>query len=233
MSQLRIFPDPALRIPARPVTLFDEPGGQGGVLFDLVRRMSDVCVTGNGIGLAAPQIGHAMRVVVLRDLEPPEVKGMKKGMTPFFAFVNPVITAHSAEVEDDIEGCLSLPGVRMGVERSLRIEVEAQDTYGEPMTLVLEGQEARVIAHECDHLDGKLIVDYGDPRLWFNRMIEYRTVLERQGQFDREAWGMRPLHRPEVMPDPALIAQYEEAFPLPEEDPNVIEPEHIDFQVRR
>jgi peptide deformylase len=102
-----------------------------------------------GIGLAATQVGVAHRLLVYRV----------EWESPVQAVVNPEIEWSSREEETMEEGCLSLPGVHVDVERPLHIRVRAQDAWGEPVLIEASGLEARVIQHETDHLDGVLILD--------------------------------------------------------------------------
>ena len=102
-----------------------------------------------GVGLAATQLGVLHRVLVYRAY--PE--------DPLTALVNPVIEWRSEELEAAEEGCLSLPGVHVEVERPARVRVRAQDEHGEELEIEAEGLTARVIQHEIDHLDGVLILD--------------------------------------------------------------------------
>jgi len=99
------------------------------------------------VGLAAPQVGVLQRLLVYDIDDDPRV------------LVNPVLDEYSGETEESDEGCLSVPGVTMPVERSLSLRVRGRDEYGEPVDFRAEGFEARVIQHENDHLDGVLIVD--------------------------------------------------------------------------
>jgi peptide deformylase len=102
-----------------------------------------------GVGLAATQIGVLHRVLVYRAY--PE--------DPLTALVNPVLLWRSEEQESAEEGCLSLPGVHVTVERSARVRVQGKDQQGEDLELEAEGLVARIIQHEIDHLDGVLILD--------------------------------------------------------------------------
>ena len=147
LAQIRQYGDPALRMPARPVADFDED------LERLVRRMKQLMVDANGVGLAATQLGVLRRVFVFqedRDEEP-------------IALVNPVIVQRSDETETDDEGCLSLQGVLVPVERPVAISVEGKDESGADVRLELEDPAARVVQHEVDHLDGVLIIDRTTP----------------------------------------------------------------------
>jgi peptide deformylase len=147
LAQIRQYGDPALRMPARAVDEFDED------LDRLVQRMKQLMVDANGVGLAATQLGVVRRVLVFqqdRDEEP-------------IALVNPVIVGRSDVTEIDDEGCLSLQGVLVPVERAVAISVEGQDETGADLRLELEEPAARVVQHEVDHLDGVLIIDRTTP----------------------------------------------------------------------
>ena len=137
------FGDPVLRAEARPVEVFDD--ALRAQLEEMGRLMNDAL----GIGLAATQVGQLSRFLVYR-VEPE---------SPVQALVNPVIEWSSSEKEWMEEGCLSLPGVHVDVERPVHVRVRAQDGNGEELTIEASGLEARVIQHEMDHLDGVLILD--------------------------------------------------------------------------
>jgi len=109
----------------------------------MIRIMKDA----PGVGLAAPQIGVLQRLLVYDVDDRPRV------------LANPVLDDFSADTEEADEGCLSVPGVTMPVERAVSVHVRGVDERGEPVDFVAEGFEARVIQHEVDHLDGVLIVD--------------------------------------------------------------------------
>jgi len=143
MREIRRFGDPVLRASAVPVDRFDE-----GLQVELA-RMGELMHDALGIGLAATQLGVLHRTLVFRtDLE-----------EPITALVNPVLEWQSEELEVAEEGCLSLPGVHVEVERPASVRVRAQDPDGKELTLEAEGLQARVIQHEIDHLDGVLILD--------------------------------------------------------------------------
>ena len=143
LAQVVKFGDPVLRSVASPVTDFD------GALEAEAERMAELMKDGMGVGLAATQLGILRRVLVFQA--GPDA--------PVTVLVNPAIEWSS---RDDLvtaeEGCLSIPGVVLDVERPLRIEVSAVDTAGAPLTIEASGLEARVIQHEIDHLDGVLIL---------------------------------------------------------------------------
>ena len=135
--------DPVLRSRALAVERFDGP------LREQVRRMGQLMDEALGIGLAATQVGLMNRVLVYRV----EVDG------PIAALVNPQLEWSGEERETMEEGCLSLPGVLVEVERPVHVRVRAQDERGERILIEASGLEARVIQHEIDHLDGVLILD--------------------------------------------------------------------------
>ena len=143
LRHVRKYGDPALRTRARPVEVFD------GGLVDEVRRMADLMDDALGIGLAATQLGVMHRLLVYRV--DPE--------SPLGVLVNPEIEWSGDELETMEEGCLSLPGVGVEVERPVNVRVKAQDEHGAALTIEASGLEARVIQHEVDHLDGVLILD--------------------------------------------------------------------------
>ncbi|HEX8714002.1 MAG TPA: peptide deformylase [Solirubrobacteraceae bacterium] len=140
---VRKLGDPVLRAKALSVERFDE------ALRREVERMGELMHDALGVGLAATQLGVLHRVLVYRAY--PE--------DPLTALVNPVIEWRSDELETAEEGCLSLPGVHVAVERPARVRVHAQDVDGAQLEIEAEGLPARVIQHEVDHLDGVLILD--------------------------------------------------------------------------
>jgi len=140
---VRKLGDPVLRAKALPVERFDE------ALRREVDRMGELMHDALGVGLAATQLGVLHRVLVYRAY--PE--------DPLTALVNPVIEWSSDELELAEEGCLSLPGVHVEVERAARVRVRARDPKGEELQVEADGLTARVIQHEIDHLDGVLILD--------------------------------------------------------------------------
>jgi peptide deformylase len=143
LKHVRKYGDPALRSRALEIVRFDES------LVDEARRMGELMHDAYGIGLAAPQVGVMHRLLVYRT----ELEGAVA------ALVNPVLEWSSKESESAEEGCLSLPGVAVEVDRPVYVRVRAQDERGAPITVEASGLEARVIQHEMDHLDGVLILD--------------------------------------------------------------------------
>lgn len=141
--------DPRLLRQAQPVTAFGTPE-LDALIADLLETMREV----DGAGLAAPQIGVDLQVVVFgfkhnqRYPDAPPV--------PETVLINPVLTPLSEEEEDDWEGCLSVPGLRGMVPRWTKLHYEGMDRFGNLISRDVEGFHARVVQHECDHLIGKL-----------------------------------------------------------------------------
>ena len=135
---------------AQPVTAFDSDA-----LHLLITDLLDTMRTANGAGLAAPQIGVDLQVVIFgsnaRNPRYPD-----RPVVPPTVLVNPVITPLGETMEDDWEGCLSVPGMRGVVPRWSRIRYTGFDQYGDPIDRNADGFHARVVQHECDHLWGKL-----------------------------------------------------------------------------
>ncbi|MGH3043708.1 MAG: peptide deformylase [Gaiellaceae bacterium] len=143
MSFIRRLGDPVLKSRATPVDRFDDS------LRQQVARMAGIMNDALGVGLAAPQLGISQRLLVYRV--GPDA--------PLITLANPEIEWASDDREGSDEGCLSIPGVMVDVERPVYVRVRAQDEEGEPRSVEASGLEARVIQHEMDHLDGVLILD--------------------------------------------------------------------------
>jgi peptide deformylase len=140
---------PVLREKAKPVERTGTPE-----LRALVSDMKETMAAKNGAGLAAPQIGVSQRVVIFGVDKNPRYPDAEE--VPFTVLVNPKITLLTREVESDWEGCLSVPGMRGVVPRYKRLRYTGTDEEGNPIDRVAEGFHARVVQHECDHLDGIL-----------------------------------------------------------------------------
>jgi peptide deformylase len=141
--------DPRLLRIAAPVEHFDTHE-----LHALVADMFDTMRAANGAGLAAPQIGVDLQVVIFgfgHNARYPDAPTV-----PETVLINPVITPVSQDMEEGWEGCLSVPGMRGVVNRYSMLRYEGFDQYGRPIDRVAEGFHARVVQHECDHLIGKL-----------------------------------------------------------------------------
>ncbi len=142
--------DPRLLRVAQPVREFDTPA-----LRQLVQDMHDTMAAANGAGLAAPQIGVDLQVVIF-GTDAPNPRYPDAPIVPRTVLVNPVITPLGTEEEEGWEGCLSVPGLRGVVPRWHRIRYTGSDPHGRPIDRTVEGFHARVVQHECDHLLGVL-----------------------------------------------------------------------------
>src|SRR4051794_33630104 len=143
MSFIRRYGDPVLKSRATPVDRFDDS------LRTQVSRMGAIMNDALGVGLAAPQVGVSQRLLVYRV-------GHE---APLIALVNPEVEWSSEDEEGFEEGCLSIPGVAVDVDRPVHVRVRALDEFGDDRLVEASGLEARVIQHEMDHLDGVLILD--------------------------------------------------------------------------
>jgi len=162
LAQVRQFGDPVLKARAVPVERFDDK------LRAEVARMAGIMGDAIGVGLAATQLGVMHRVLVYRVGE--------DGVLA--ALVNPEVEWTGGDVEEAEEGCLSLPGVHVDVERPVRVRVRAHDEHGERLLIEASGLEARVIQHEIDHLDGVLILDRIPRSARKEAMRELREALD-------------------------------------------------------
>jgi peptide deformylase len=143
MSFIRRLGDPILKSSATPVDRFDDS------LRNQVNRMAGIMDDALGVGLAAPQLGISQRLLVYRA--GPDA--------PVIALANPEIEWASDDEETLDEGCLSIPGILVEVDRPVHVRVRAQDERGDERVVEASGFEARVIQHEIDHLNGVLILE--------------------------------------------------------------------------
>lgn len=171
---IRKYPDPVLRKQAEPVTVIDAR------LRQLAADMMETMQEAQGVGLAAPQVGESIRMVIV-DFDPEN--GDAK------VLINPVIVKRSGRKELKPEGCLSFPGIHTQVKRSPRVVCEAQNLDGEIIEYHAEGLSARAVQHELDHLDGMLFVDKAGPsdKQSLERELEemectYAEMLENDGE---------------------------------------------------
>jgi len=148
---IRIFGDPVLKRPTAPVTDID------GALVKLVDAMFETMYDANGAGLAANQVYEPVQVCAIEVKNNPRYP--YKPNVPLTVLVNPKITPATTETDEDWEGCLSVPDMRGQVPRYTRVKVEAYGRDGRPLRFTAAGFHARVIQHECDHLDGKVYLD--------------------------------------------------------------------------
>lgn len=157
--EIRTFGDPVLKSRATQVKDFDES------LKHLAEEMLRIMREHEGVGLAANQIGRLKRIFVAAYDEEE------------YMMVNPVIETRSETTEKDMEGCLSIPGTRVEVERPTAVTVSGQDLSGVPVRIEVQGILARIFQHEIDHLDGVLILDRTDRESRKNAMREIRERM--------------------------------------------------------
>jgi len=141
--------DPMLLQKAAPVEAFDTPE-----LHALIKDMEDTMAYMNGAGIAAPQIGVSLRVVIFGVGSNPRYPDAEQ--VPYTVLINPVLDPVGHAIEDGWEGCLSVPGLRGIVPRYQRLHYTGLDPYGNTIDRLVSGFHARVVQHECDHLDGIL-----------------------------------------------------------------------------
>ena len=156
---IRTFGDPVLKTRAAPVESFD------GALSRLAQEMLLTMREHEGVGLAANQVGRIKRILVAA-LEEQE-----------YVIVNPVIEESAQTTEIELEGCLSIPGIQVEVERPTAVTLSGQDASGAPLRLEASGLLARIFQHEIDHLDGVLILDRTDRESRKAAMREWRERL--------------------------------------------------------
>jgi len=161
---IRTFGDPVLKTRAAPVETFDDS------LARLTEEMLATMRENDGVGLAANQVGRLKRVLVA-SVEDED-----------YVIVNPVLSELSETTEQGQEGCLSIPGINVEVDRPTAVTVTGQDASGEPLRIEALDMLARVLQHEVDHLDGVLILDRTDRQSRKAAMREWREqLLAQQG----------------------------------------------------
>ena len=158
--KVRTLGDPVLKEKARPVTGFDER------LQRLASQMAEVMEREEGVGLAATQVGVLSRLIVWRDPDSED---------EVHVFVNPEIAELSENCTTAAEGCLSLPGASVEVDRADEVTVRAADLRGGRLEARLSGFAARIVQHEIDHLDGLLILDRAAPEERRRVLREFRA----------------------------------------------------------
>ena len=144
--------DPVLRQIAQPVVAVDD-----GAVQQLIDQLLATVRTANGVGIAAPQLGHSLRILVIASR--PNLRYPHAPLMEPTVLINPRLVAASDEMEMGWEGCLSVPGVRGQVPRHQTVEVEYCDRHGQPHRQIWEGFVARIFQHEADHLEGKVFLD--------------------------------------------------------------------------
>lgn len=152
MSIIKIYqyPEPVLRQETSKISSFNDE------LSKLIEDMADTMYDAPGIGLAAPQIGQSLKLIVVDTTENPEDEKQ------YMALINPEIVAHEGSQLDE-EGCLSVPELTANVKRYKKVTVTYQDTEGHPHELTTEDRFAVVLQHEIDHLNGILFIDHLSP----------------------------------------------------------------------
>ena len=165
--EIRLLGDPVLRRATRPVEAFDDD------LQRFVGDLLDTMYAAEGVGLAAPQVGHERRVAVI------DVGELRDG-TEAIILVNPRIIERRGEVRSE-EGCLSIPGVVETVDRAAEVVVEYRDRAGETRTIEGADLLSRALQHEIDHLDGILFIDHLGPLKRRLAVREFRRALEEKG----------------------------------------------------
>lgn len=160
--------DPVLRQRARPLTGDEIATPQ---IQEMIVRMRDTMRDAPGVGLAAPQIGESLQLVVIEDppqlhagLTPEQLAERERAAVPFHVLINPRLSVEGSEQIVAYEGCLSFAGFTMLVPRWRSVRVEALDEHGAPVVKVASGWYARILQHEVDHLRGTVCCDRMDPR---------------------------------------------------------------------
>ena len=169
VREIRTFPDQVLTTPARPVEDFTPE------LQTLVDDMAETMYVGDGVGLAAPQVGVSLRVLVM-DVAPADEQGPN-----LTALINPEIVEKQDEVVWN-EGCLSFPELTIDVKRAARVRVRALDRHGNEVELEAEGLTAICLQHEIDHLDGVVFVDRVSALKRKLALREYRRLREKAAE---------------------------------------------------
>ena len=160
--------DPVLRQRARPLSLEELASPR---IQALIEDMRETMRAAPGVGLAAPQIGESIQLVVIEDppalhgkLSAEELAAREREAVPFHVLVNPTLTVRTDEVVSAFEGCLSFSGFSMIVPRARKVRVEALDEHGQRFVKVATGWYARILQHEVDHLRGVVCCDRMESR---------------------------------------------------------------------
>jgi len=150
------YGDPILRARAKPVAAITPE------IVQLVHDMIETMMANNGVGIAAPQVGKSLRIYIFCNEWQNEKGEFQLG--PPQVVINPTLTLPSKETDELVEGCLSLPGIRVKVKRPIKVHISYTNLQGERINADLEGFTARVNMHENDHLNGVLHIDRSDPK---------------------------------------------------------------------
>jgi peptide deformylase len=188
--------DPVLRQRARELTREELATS---ATQELIARMRDTMRDAPGVGLAAPQIGESLQLVVIEDppqlqagLTPEQLAERERAAVPFHVLVNPKLTAEGDDAVLAYEGCLSFSAFMMIVPRWRRVRVDALNEYGEPIVIRAEGWYARILQHEIDHLRGIVCCDRMDPRTLTTHDNHLRHWREMSIEQARKTLGAMP-----------------------------------------
>ncbi len=187
--------EPVLRRPARDLTPEEIGSPEVRRLIEFMRAtMRDA----PGVGLAAPQVGVGVRLVVVEDraeyqqgLSPADLAVRERKPVDFHVLINPRLTVEDATPVEFLEGCLSVSGFSALVARARGVRVEALDEHGRPVTVSAIGWYARILQHELDHLDGTLYVDRMEPRSFMTLENHRRHWAGRTTEQVRETLGLK------------------------------------------
>jgi peptide deformylase len=163
LREIATIPNPVLRRKSHPVTTFDDE------LQVLIADMIETMRAAPGVGLAAPQVGVSLRVIVVEYTTDEEDETAPKKL---YALVNPEIKVTDEETELGVEGCLSVPGLLGEVERPLAVTVRGLNRQGNPTRIKAQGWLARIFLHEVDHLEGVVFTDLADS-IWKPEAEDY------------------------------------------------------------
>jgi peptide deformylase len=183
--KIRQVGEPVLRQRSRPLSVEEI---HSPCVRDLIESMRDTMHDAPGVGLAAPQIGVPLQLVVIEDppeaiqkLSPEEAAERDRRPVPFQVLINPVLTIPEDTLVEFFEGCLSLAGYTAIVPRATKVYVEGLNEHAEPVRIEATGWHARILQHEIDHLNGVLCIDRMNPRsfatldnhqrIWKNKSI--------------------------------------------------------------
>jgi peptide deformylase len=150
--KVAVLGNPVLRVPAEPVKNIQAPDIQR-LIDDMIETMREY----RGVGLAAPQVHRSLQIAVIEEEKEPDAP--KEPTRPLTVLINPRIIPVTDQMEEDWEGCLSIPELRGKVPRFKEIEIQTHDRWGKPLHLKASEFFARVIQHEHDHLTGTLFLD--------------------------------------------------------------------------